>query len=198
MTVLNGFIKGCCVTAICCSVMTVSSFAEEADSAVVSKLVASAKGETTPSGVQSALCKQASVWSGKFSFRSGGGNMCHGAVGAVALLTCKGYKDKDGPFEDSGCYKTALKSVGSNDPEASATSILIGAVKSTSKTVSKVVKPLVCVAAPVLLTATGVGAAAVPVIGTACGIANTASNAIKNAKNSMNQLEGNSQEVEAY
>lgn len=184
MKSLNIFLKTCSVAAICFSVAATSSFAEE-DSAFVDKLVKTAKSEKTPSGIQTALCKKASLFSAKVSFRSFSGNMCHGAIGAVALLTCKGYKDKDGPFEDSGCYKVALKSVGSDNPEAKASDILIGALKSTGKTINTVVKPLVCVGAPVLFTVTGVGAPLSAAIVSTCGAVATATNVVKGAKDAV-------------
>ncbi len=89
------------------------------------------------------------------------------------------------PFEDSGCYKVALKSVGSDNPEAKASDILIGALKSTGKTINTVVKPLVCVGAPVLFTVTGVGAPLSAAIVSTCGAVATATNVVKGAKDAV-------------
>ena len=89
-------------------------------------------------------------------------------MGAFALLACKGYSDSDGPFEDSACYKRAIAGVGRGDPDAHAVTLLVNSVKDTAS----VVKPLVCMAGPIVLDITGVGAPLGVALGGACGISN--------------------------
>lgn len=171
MTVLNSFLKVCCVSAICFSVAQAKDTANsksEVTSSNVSKLEGLVKGEKTKKGMRDRLCKKANLFSAKISFRSLNGNLCVGPLGALALLTCKGYSDKDGPFEDSACYKKAVEGVGRGDPEANAVSLVVNSLKDTAS----VVKPLVCMVGPIALDVTGVGAPLGVALGGACGVSN--------------------------
>ena len=167
MTVLNSFIKVCCVTAICFSVAQANA-KNEVTSSNVSRLEAAIKGETTKKGMRDRLCKKASLFSGKVSLRSFNGNLCVGPLGALALLTCKDYSDGDGPFKDSACYKNAVEGVGRGDAEANAIQLTINSLKDTAS----VVKPIVCMVGPIALDLTGVGAPLGVALGGACGIGN--------------------------
>lgn len=169
MKLLNGFLKTCCITAVCFSVTLAAQAKEDGPtSSHIGKLMSSIKGVTTKEGMRARLCKKASLFGGKFSLRSLDGKLCVGPLGAFALLACKGYSDSDGPFEDSACYKKAVNSVGRGDPEAKSVTLIVNSLKDTAS----VIKPLVCMAGPIILDVTGVGAPLGVALGGACGLSN--------------------------
>lgn len=166
MKVSNVFLKKCFILTMC-----LSAFQAKADiiSDNIGKLTSSVKGATTKDAIQKALCKKASLLSGKISLRSLEGKLCVGPLGAFALLACKGYSDGDGPFTDSACYKKAIDGVGGGDPDVGATTLLVNSLKGSASTTFKIAKPLVCTFGPIAFDLTGVGAPLGVALGAGCG-----------------------------